>query len=59
MTFHKFVKRAVGHGRGEKRAGVKLDPLDPEPVATSFGGQAANLGHESLGVGLQSAVQRC
>ena len=41
-----------------RRPGLKLDPLDPEPVATPFGGQAADLGHESLGVGVQPAVQR-
>ena len=57
--FEQFLKRAVGHRGGAERAGLKLDLLDPEPLATSFGGQAANLGHESLRVGLQSTVQGC
>ena len=40
------------------RPGLKLDLLDPEPVAAAFGGEAADLGDESLRLGVQPAVQR-
>ena len=57
MTSSSSSNGPSGIVSGAQGLGLQLDLLDPEPVATSFGGQAADLSHESLGVGLQPTVQ--
>ena len=52
-----LLDRAVGEDHGARPPGLKLDPLDPEPVAAPFGGEAADLGHEPLRIGVQTIVQ--